>query len=112
MSKQYAQIPQYEVSLHSQGKLTTTWRRFFTDLYEGNPSGGESPVTAGTSPFTYTAPQGGALIVQGGTVSLITFGRTTTNYPTGQTAGMFPLSKGDFLIIHYSAAPTLTWVPQ
>jgi hypothetical protein len=106
-------LPVFEISL-IEGKTTNkVWYFFFKSLLNGNPPAVEFAVTPTGSPFTFVAPQRGFLIVNGGTISLIQFSRSgTTNYTTGQTAGCFPLSAGDSLIIRYSADPQLTFVPQ
>ena len=107
-------IPQFEQRVIRQGGVTAKeWYFFFQALWKGLPQALEVPVVPGPTPFTYTAPTRGFLIVQGGTISLVQFSRDgSTNYSVGTTAGSFPLSQGDQLIINYSVAPTLTFVPQ
>lgn len=68
-------------------------------------------LTAGASPYTYTALANGVVIVNGGTVSLIAFVRDGTVVGTGVTAGMFPVSIGDGIRVTYSVAPTMRFVP-
>jgi hypothetical protein len=68
-------------------------------------------VTLSASPFGYTAPFSGAVSVTGGTVSSITVGRQGTTVATGQTSGIFPLSRLDVLTVTYSAAPTMVFLP-
>ena len=70
-------------------------------------------ITPGASPYTYTSSFDGAVIVNGGTVSAIAFSRDgTTFFTTGQTAGMFPMSRGDALKVTYTVAPTMTFAPR
>lgn len=97
----------------SQGPVTgKDWYRFWAGLFQGLAPGLESGVTLSGSPFTYTAAAKGSVIVSGGTVSLIQFTRNgTTLYNTGQTSGMFTLNAADRLIITYTVAPTVTYVP-
>lgn len=110
---QFAALPQVNQQISARGQTSTAWYRFFADVFAGRPPQAESSVTAGASPFTYTALRKGFLIVQGGTVSLVQWSRGgVTNHATGQTQGMFPLSQADSLVITYSGAPTLTFVPQ
>ena len=73
-----------------------------------------STIKVGSSPFTYVAPVGGTVIVNGGSTTQIQFSRDGANfYITGQTAGMFPLSQGDQLIVTYPVAPpTMTFIPR
>ena len=106
-------FPTFAQSLTEGGRTSKVWYFFLQGLWNGIPPGAENFVAAGLSPFIYTAPRGGFLIVQGGTVSFISFSRNqSTFYNTGETTGVFPLSKGDSLSISYSAAPNLTFVPQ
>jgi len=106
-------LPTFEVSL-TEGKQTNkVWYFFFKSLLNGNPPANEYAVTPVQSPYTFVASQRGFLIVNGGTISLIQFSRNgSTNYTTGMTAGCFPVSAGDSLIIRYSSTPQLTFVPQ
>lgn len=99
------------------GKVVSRpWYTFLQGLWKGTPTGQDGLVTAGASPFTYTASGRGFLIVQGGTVSLVqwlgTSRGSTAPRSTGVTQGCFPMSQGDQLIITYSVIPTLAWVPQ
>ncbi len=115
-NQQFTVLPNFRESLQDKGVTSRAWYSFFSNLFQGRPPAPEITVTIGTSPYTYTATQKGFLIVQGGTVSLVQWlgaGRgSTTNRTTGQTQGCFPLSLGDSLIITYSVAPTLIFVPQ
>jgi len=109
---QFHSLPTYDLPLHRGEKITTPWFNFFANTFKGKPPASENAVTPTSSPFTYTAQNKGFLIVQGGTVSLIQFSRgLVANHTTGQTQGCLPLSQGDSLIITYSSAPNLTWVP-
>jgi len=111
--KQYRQAPTYDQPIAVGNNTHPSWYRFFQSLQVGTPPQAESSITVTTSPFTYTASMGGFVIVHGGTVSQISFSRTSgTSYITGQTTGTFPVSAGDSIIITYSGAPTVTWVPQ
>ncbi len=75
---------------------------------------GQNPIVPGVlgSPWHYTAPNNGTLIVSGGTVSNIAITRGTTTIQTGVTAGAFTLDLNDTVAVTYSAAPTLTFLPQ
>ena len=106
-------LPKFEVPL-AQGRVTDKgWYFFWQGLFTGLAPAREIPVKPTPTPFTYQAPQRGFLIVNGGTVALVQWSRDgITNYTTGATAGCFPLSAADRLIITYTVAPTLTFVPQ
>lgn len=109
----FSAIPNYRQAINEKGTMARVWYQFMTDIWHGKPSGDVSPLTTVSSPLRYQATTRGFMIVQGGTVSLIQFTRDgITNYNTGQTSGLFPLSQGDSLIVFYSSAPAFTWVPQ
>ena len=63
------------------------------------------------SPFSYTASFPGTVSVTAGTVSAITILRTGTSVVTGQTSGLFQLSRFDQLTVTYSGAPTMNFIP-
>lgn len=112
MPQQFNSIPVYPVAL-SEGKNTSApWYFFWQGLFRGLAPAAEVPVTPGASPYTYTAPVKGFLILSGGTVSAVAFSRDgTTFYSYGVTAGPFPLNAADRIRITYTVAPTLTFVP-
>lgn len=113
MAQQFNRLPEYNESLETKGKTTRGWYSLFAGLLGGQASGPAAPITLGPSPFTYQAPTGGSLIIQGGTVSMVSLTRDgVTNFNTGQTQGMFPLSQRDTLIITYTGTPNLTFVPR
>lgn len=105
-------IPAYGMPIDTKGVINRTWYQFWTDIWKGKPQGGIATQLVTASPFTYQALTKGFMVVQGGTVSLIQFSRDgITNVTTGQTFGCIPLAQGDLVIITYSVAPTITWVP-
>ena len=105
-------LPTFNQQILEGGRTSRVWYFFFQGLWNGIPPGAESKVVVTASPFGFIAPRGGFLIVQGGTVSSVSFSRDgITPHATGQTAGMFPLSKGDTLTVTYSSVPNLTFVP-
>ena len=110
---QFNRMPDVGQPLTLKGAIAAGWFRFWQGLWSGTPTGGLSTVTTSSSPFTYVAGVGGTLLVSSGTVTQITYSRDAANfYVTGQTAGMFPLSQGDQLVITYSAPPTLIFSPR
>lgn len=104
-------VPNYEIPLNPKGQTHSAWYRFFQASYQGQAPSNESPVTLGASPFPYTAPSRGFVILSGGSVSAVQFTRSVTTL-TGQTAGIFPLSQGDVLTVTYASLPNMTFVPQ
>jgi hypothetical protein len=111
MTIQWRQVPTYEQPLVVRKNTSASLYRWFQDTDQGRPPAQESAVALTSSPFIYTAPRKGFLIVTGGTVSTIAFSRSGTFYSVGQTSGMINVNQGDQVKITYSAAPTLTWVP-
>lgn len=111
--QQLNRLPQFGQPLETNKITSRDWYFFWAGLWRGLAPELETPVTLTGSPFTYTAPRRGSLIVSGGTVSQIRFSRDgTTFYNVGATAGMFALSAADRLEVTYSVAPTLTFVPS
>jgi hypothetical protein len=105
-------VPNYEVPMLTKTNITNAWYRFFLGIQSGLPPATETAVTLPASPFTYTASAKGFLIVQGGTVSMISFSRTPgTFYPLGVTQGPIPVSQNDQVMITYSGVPNLVFVP-
>lgn len=112
MSTQYRNVPTYEQPIIVGKNTSSAWYRYLQQNELGTPPLAENAVTPTPSPFIYTAPRKGFLIVQGGTVSVVQFSRSGTFHTTGQTQGIFPLDQFDQLKITYSVTPTLTWVPM
>lgn len=111
--QQLNRLPQFGQPLAAGNVTNKDWYFFWAGLWRGLAPELESPVTLTGSPFTYSAPRRGSLIVSGGTVSQIRFSRDgSTFYNTGATAGMFALSAADRLEVTYTVAPTLTFVPS
>jgi hypothetical protein len=112
MTQQWRQVPTYEQPLTTGKNTSSSWYRWVQATEQGTAPAQESAVTPGASPYTYTAPRKGFLIVNGGTVSQISYSRSGTFHVTGQISGMVNMNQYDQVQITYSAAPTLTWVPQ
>lgn len=110
---QLNRMPTYTEPLETNAVTTRGWFSFWAGLFSGQPTGLVSSVSVGSSPFNYVAPTGGAVIVQGGTVSLIKLSRDgTTFFTTGMTSGVLPVSQGDTVQVTYSGAPTMTFLPR
>lgn len=107
-------MPTYQEPLDQKGVTTRGWYTFWSGLFQGQPTGPVSVLQVGTSPFSYIAPQGGTVILSGGSTTAVQFSRDGVNlYSTGATSGMFPLSKGDTLVVTYSLAPpNMEFVPR
>lgn len=113
MAQQLNKLPQFGQPLTDKGVTNRDWYFFWSGLFRGLAPELELPVTPTGSPFTYSAPNGGSMIVSGGTVSLIEFSRDgSTFYDVGQTSGMFSLSAADLLRVTYAVAPDMVFVPR
>jgi hypothetical protein len=110
---QFNAMPQYPEPLGQGGNTSMNWYRFWAGLFRGLPPENVTDVGLTGSPYVYSAARRGSLIVNGGTVSNISFSRDggTTYYTVGTTAGMFLLNAADLLKITYAAPPTVTFVP-
>lgn len=104
-------VPTYEMPLNQKGQTNSVWYRFFQALYAGQAPSNEVSIPLGATPFSYTAPSRGWVLVNGGTVSAVQFTRSVTTL-TGQTQGIFPVSQGDVLTVTYTGTPALLFVPQ
>lgn len=73
-----------------------------------------SAIAVTASPMTFTATDRGAIHIQGGLLTGISFRRGTTTLPVSiGGAGQFvALNPGDQAIVTYTTPPTLTWVPR
>lgn len=107
----YQSLPTYESPIVIKGQTSSVWFRFFSALYNGQPSGAESTIAVGISPFAYVAPRAGTVLINGGTVSAVQLTRSVTTL-TGLTGGLFPLSNGDTLTVTFTGLPTMTWYPK
>lgn len=92
------------------GVPTPTTAKFFAGLV-ADPRA-IAAVTPGASPWTYIASDDGFLHVAGGTVDSIALARAREKLVTVLTEGFVPMSKGDSVIVTFSDAPTLTFVPR
>lgn len=113
MANQLNNLPVFPTPLIENKATNKDWYFFFAGLFQGLAPEPESAVDLDASPAIFTAPRGGFLIIQGGTVSLVEWSRDgVTFYNTAQTQGIFPLSSTDQLQITYSVLPTaVTFVP-
>lgn len=73
------------------------------------PTSAAVAVSPGGSPYTWTAPATGMLILSGGTVSLVEVGRGAVFYAAGLIGGLIPVSAGDKVRMTYVVAPTATF---
>ena len=67
-------------------------------------------VTVGASPYAYSAPERGAVLVTGGTVSAVTYSRDGATTYAMPVSGSFPVGTGDILTVTYTVVPTMAFV--
>lgn len=109
---QYRSLPTFTQQWTPGNVNDANWYRWSTQTENGTPPSSESAVTIGASPFTYTAPEKGFLVVSGGTITSVMISRIPNQfYLTGQTAGMFPLSQNDSLKFVFTGKPIMTFFP-
>lgn len=90
-------------------RFTSEWTNFFTQFL-AEPAAIEA-VTVGASPFSWTAPTGGGvLVVEGGSVSDLDLTRGASTIDLGITAGPIPVATGDIIIITYAVLPTVSFL--
>lgn len=78
----------------------------------GGDYGQPTTVIATTSPFVFTAPANGTLLVSGGGISLMQQQRGSSGYfSTGSYYGAFPMALGDMMRIVYVSVPKLEFSP-
>jgi hypothetical protein len=109
---QYRKVPQFNQKLITGETTHSAWYRYFTQNELGTPPTSETVLTVGASPYSFTAPMKGFIVVSGGTVSKITFSRLTgTAWTTGQTQGCIPVAQNDAVSVTYTVKPTVVFVP-
>ena len=112
----YRSSPTYDQDLTTNqndgAKTTAAYYRWFQDIETGTPPSNELPIAVGASPFVYSLPRSGSVIVTGGTVVAIKISRSGTFYSTGQTQGAFQLAANDQIQVVYTGAPTMVLLPS
>lgn len=76
------------------------------------PTDAAASVTVGASPYSYTPTDDGLVVVTGGTVSALDYGRNGVFTGLGLLAGLAPIKAGDTLRITYAVAPTVSFIKQ
>jgi hypothetical protein len=69
-------------------------------------------ISVGASPFTYTAPSDGTVVISGGTVSAVGWSRDGTTFFVLPIAGAIPVSRADLVKITHTGAPTASFLPR
>lgn len=123
-------VPIQAPPLDRGGYFSTPWIHFFQFLYSrvggsSAPSntalaaaitGGSTqpavPITVSASPFVYTAPSSGSVVISGGGIENVEFDRAPAGFITlGAFRGSFPMAQNDQLRVTYTEAPAMTFIP-
>jgi len=109
-------LPPDTTLVDQRGVLKPNWWRFLLNVSNqamGTNQTVPATVTVGASPFVFTTPAQGTLLVSGGPVTLIEYSKDgATWYPTGVTQGQIQMVPNDHVRITYMNAPALTFFPR
>ena len=85
------------------------WMAFFRSLVRRSK---DAPMaqTVGASPAAITAPNDGAMFINGGTVSQVQLTRSGWTLNCGQNANPVPVRTGDVVTITYTVAPSVQFL--
>lgn len=94
--------------------FTRPWYLSLQGLFQRVANSGAAPIaiTVGASPFIYAADTDGNLIVTGGTVTAIAYGRGGVFTTIGITTGLVPVFAGDSVRVTYTVLPTMTFIKR
>lgn len=98
------------------GRVTVEWLNFFQKLT--GPAGPAVSITATGSPFTYTAPSAGTMVLNTAVNSLsLVRGRDPISLPAAPvlipaSPSLIPMAAGDRLLVTYTVTPTMTFLPS
>jgi hypothetical protein len=96
-------------AVDQQGRFSRAWVQFFSG-FGAAPKAIET-ITVGTSPFAYTAPAAGSVLLRGGAVTFTDLIRGPSPLPLGVTSGLIPVAAGDTLVVTYTVAPSMFFIP-
>jgi hypothetical protein len=104
--------PVVEQGPGGQAAFSRPWYLYFDGVFRRLTGSGANPeaITVGVSPYSYTITDDGILMVTGGTVSDIDYGRNGVFTDTGFTAGTLTVFAGDVVRVTYTVLPTVTLV--
>lgn len=78
-------------------------------------SAGTAPpqaVAVGASPFIFTAPDRGVVLISGGTVTSVDYIRKGLAYGMAGAGGAVPVLGSDGVRVIYTVAPTIWFIKQ
>ena len=80
--------------------------------YRSQPGQAPFAVNVGASPWTFSAPSNGFIVLDGGTVSNVEFQRGGVQATLGNPPEMITMRQADQVIITFTTAPEATWFPN
>lgn len=98
-------------SVDKEGKFTAAWQRALTRLAQLTAARKFLAVSPGASPFTFTATTIGHLLIDGGNVGAVALVRGAQSVAC-PVSGFMPMAAKDSVMITYTVAPTLTFIPS
>lgn len=109
-------LPPDTTFVDDKGTINTNWWRFLANVSNqamGTNQTVPATITVTASPFVFSTPAQGTLLVSGGPVTLIEYSKDQkTWYPTGVTQGQIQMVPNDSVRITYMNKPTLTFFPR
>lgn len=113
------QIPAARQPVIEQGPgnvplFTRVWWLFMQQLFQrvGNSGEAATAIAVGASPYSFTSETDANIVVTGGTVSAIAYGRNGVFTTLGITTGVVPVFAGDAVRVTYTALPTMTQIKR
>jgi hypothetical protein len=95
------------------GNTNKVLYRWMRDTESGLPPSSEVMITPSASPYTYTAPSKGQVIITGGAVSALSLSRTPGVFHSlGITTGAVSVNLNDQVKVVFSSIPMMVFFPQ
>ncbi len=85
---------------------------FATDQVRTLAGAALTTPAVGPSPFTWSAPSNGAVILTGGAVTALSLTRGGSGVSLTVFGAPLPVRSGDEITITYTSAPGMTWLPD
>lgn len=92
------------------GIITYQWQLYLVGVGGGSPGSSAAQVAVGASPFVYTVPSSGLVVVSSGTLALSRDGGATYLPITGNSV---PVRNADLVQLTYTGgAPSFNFLPD
>lgn len=80
--------------------------------YRSEPGQTPTALGVGASPWTFSAPSNGCLILDGGSVSNVEYQRNGVQAQIGNPPEIVPMRVSDQIILTFSLPPNAVWFPN